>query len=91
MIERMSLEEALAERKRILGFRSLSTADWVRVGDLCRHIEALEAENELQFATPGECEICHVAIATDSPDGWCDGCRDSWNRYAASAEAYANV
>lgn len=44
MIEQMSLEEALAERKRILGFRSLSTADWRRVGDLCRHIEALMAE-----------------------------------------------
>ena len=44
MIEQMTLDEAIAERARILGFRSLSTADWRRVGDLCRHIEALMAE-----------------------------------------------
>ena len=97
MIEHMSIVEAMEERKRILGFRSLSTADWVRVGDLCKHIEALEAENELQFATPGECEICHTAISTESPDGWCDACRASWNRYSANLEAefragaFANV
>ncbi len=38
----MTIEQAITERKRILGFRSLSTADWSRVTKLGLHIDDLQ-------------------------------------------------
>lgn len=41
-IDTLTIEEARTERERILGFASLSTADWVRERLLRRHIDRLE-------------------------------------------------
>lgn len=45
MVERMTIAEAQTERARILGFRSLSTADWQRVQRLnARIFDLLDAQ-----------------------------------------------